>query len=1099
MKRLSLLAVCILILFSSITFPAPVAAKSGVDIVFLIDRSGSMGPAINGVQDNVNHFADLLAARGISYRLGLVTYELGVTRTDLTSDVHTFKSQVSQISVDGGTESGLDAIMDAGQNYPFDVNSSKYFVLIGDEPISSELGYTNDSVVQYLKSNNITLTVIGTGSNKYQLEQFSNETGGQYLDLYSDFSATLTSIFDQIQRIPTLEIVSPSSGQMISSLNTSFIPTVKVTDPDSDALQLAYYIDGETTPRDTKTVSNTMTAQTVSFNALPIAALIEGNHTMKFTVNDGSEAVQDTVSFIVDSASPALIEPSIVTTATMIQITGSATDGVSGLHSAPYRFTVGSTPAAWTVSTTHTQSGLVPNTTYPVSFEARDAAGHIGIVTRSVLTDAQVPVMAKSSLTETSIELSVQDSNPAATAYQMMAGSHYVNASGGLTSTPEWITLTGKKMKVTGLAPNTDYTFQAKARNASNKETDFGTVLSVRTLATPPSNVSTEQEQRWIKLSWPAVAGATHYEVEADGAVSSVGVSTSYTHSGLAPNTMHTYRVRVNNAGGAGGWSQPTIAFTLPDPPAVPSGVQAVPLQTEMTFSWDVVAMAESYDVEADGVIYAAGSNLSYKHTGLQPKTEHTYRVRAANAGGIGQWSEPVTVRTLPYPPLTPDGLAGQPLIHQVTVQWKSSNEADGYEIEVDGQIINNGNQLTYVHKELRPFTFHTYRVRAVNAGGKSGWSAPLDVTTHPEKPAKPANVMTTADQQAITLMWYQVAHAEDYEVELDGGQVVSVTDNQFLHEGLKPDTEHTYRIRARNISGYSDWTAPARMTTFPSGENGENLSLTNMAAIVTNRTITLSWDTVAPNAKYEIEVDGVISDNGENTIYHHGGLQANEFHTYKIRLKNESSPGTWVAVLSLSTQSDPPGAPSSLEAFATNNKIELRWDIVNGASGYDLEIDGETVDAGTSDDYIHAQLAPGTAHTYRLRAKNETGVTAWSPAIIQSTTSPAYWVDGKLGQTFDLSLLAFNVQDFSELTFVVEYDPNELEVADLYQYTPKADQMASGTIPGSGLDVTYTPGRIAYKLSRNIVPGTSWSGEVGTVIFKSKINGKTAINVVVE
>lgn len=1098
MKRLSLLAISLLILLSTITFPAPAAARSGVDIVFLIDQSGSMGPSINAVQNNVNHFADLLAARGISYRLGLVTYETYVTRMDLTSDVNAFKGQVSQINVFGGTENGLDAIMNAAQNYPFDVNASKYFILIGDENIYSEQGYMDANVIEYLKSNNITLTVIGTESIKPQLEQFSNATGGQYLNLYSDFSTSLTSIFDQIQRIPTLEIVSPSTGQMLSDLNTT-IPTIKVTDPDSDALQLAYYVDAETSPRDTKTVSNTMTAQTVSFNALDIAALAEGNHTMKFTVNDGSETVQDTVSFRVDKASPVLAEPSIVTTATTIQITGSATDGVSGLHSAPYRFSVGSAPAAWTASTTHTQSGLTPNTAYPVSFEARDAAGHVGTVTRSVLTDAQVPVVVKGPLTETSIELSMQDSNPALTAYQIKAGSQYVNASGGVTSTPSWITLTGKKIKVTGLAPNTDYTFQAKARNASNKETDLSTALSVRTLANPPSNVSTQAEQRWIKLSWPGTAGATHYEVEADGTVLSAGASTSYTHNGLAPNTKHTYRVRVNNAGGTGGWSQPVTVFTLPDPPAIPSGVKALPLQTEMTISWDAVALAESYDVEVDGVIQPAGSGLTYKHTGLQPKTEHTYRVRAANAGGIGQWSEPVIIRTLPYPPPTPEGLSGQPLIHQVTIQWKSSNEADGYEIEMDGQIVNNGNQLTYVHEGLRPLTNHTYRVRAVNAGGKSGWSAPLDIKTHPEKPVKPTNVMTTADQQSITLMWYQVAHAEDYEVELDGGQVVTVTDNQFLHEGLKPDTGHTYRIRARNISGYSDWTAPAKMTTFPSGENGQNLSLTNMAAIVTNRAITISWDTVAPNAKYEIEVDGIMSDNGDNTIFHHGGLQANEFHTYKIRLKNDSGPGTWVAVLSLSTLPDPPDAPPSLEAFGSNNMIELRWDLVNGASGYDLEIDGETVDAGSSDEYIHEQLAPGTSHTYRLRAKNETGVTAWSPAITQSTTSPTYWVDGKLNQTFDLSLLAFNVQDFSELTFVVEYNPDELEIADLYQYTPEADLMTEGAIPGSGLDVTFAPGRITYKLRHNIVPGTSWSGEVATVVFKSKINGRTAIDVVVE
>ncbi|MNF97915.1 hypothetical protein D3C84_807590 [compost metagenome] len=84
-------------------------------------------------------------------------------------------------------------------------------------------------------------------------------------------------------------------------------------------------------------------------------------------------------------------------------------------------------------------------------------------------------------------------------------------------------------------------------------------------------------------------------------------------------------------------------------------------------------------------------------------------------------------------------------------------------------------------------------------------------------------------------------------------------------------------------------------------------------------------------------------------------------------------------------------------------------------------------------------------------------------------------------------------------MTFVMEYDPSQITPVDLYQYTPAADLMASGTIPGSSLDVTYKPGRITYKLKHNIVPGTSWSGEVATLTFKSAINGQAAVDVAVE
>ncbi|THF72123.1 hypothetical protein E6C55_33455 [Cohnella fermenti] len=86
------------------------------------------------------------------------------------------------------------------------------------------------------------------------------------------------------------------------------------------------------------------------------------------------------------------------------------------------------------------------------------------------------------------------------------------------------------------------------------------------------------------------------------------------------------------------------------------------------------------------------------------------------------------------------------------------------------------------------------------------------------------------------------------------------------------------------------------------------------------------------------------------------------------------------------------------------------------------------------------------------------------------------------------LSILASNVQDFSELEFVVTYDPSRMEVADLYDFTPQADVMAAGTIPGSNLEVTYQPGKIIFRKKMNIVPGTSWSGEVTTIVFRASV-----------
>lgn len=140
----------------------PASAKSKIDIVFIIDRSGSMGDDIDDVRRNVGQFVDKLSAQGFDYQLGLVSYESNPKRYALTNNVETFKDNLRNIDVGGGTENGLDAIMEAINRYVFELNSFKYFVLIGDEKIYSDDGYSLGYVQQKLIDHDIVLTSVAT-------------------------------------------------------------------------------------------------------------------------------------------------------------------------------------------------------------------------------------------------------------------------------------------------------------------------------------------------------------------------------------------------------------------------------------------------------------------------------------------------------------------------------------------------------------------------------------------------------------------------------------------------------------------------------------------------------------------------------------------------------------------------------------------------------------------------------------------------------------------------------------------------------------------------------------------------------------------------
>ncbi|MGB8451633.1 MAG: VWA domain-containing protein [Anaerocolumna sp.] len=323
------------------TQSSTVYAGNKIDLIFIIDRSGSMSSSINSVRSEIGNFTSALQNQGISYRLGLVTYESNVRNYGFTTDVTVFKQWLNGVNVGGGTENGLDAIEDAASNSIFQVDAIKYFVLIGDEVVTSSSGNTIAGTQNLLNSYDITLTAVGINGIKSQFESLSNATGGLYLDLYSGFGTNLTSIFQQIQAIPQFDIMCPSSGSVFGGTKNTLIPTLSVTDADGDALTCTLFVDSESTGRETRIITNTKTPQLVSFNTFNASTLSEGNHTLRFTVSDARDTISGSVTMSVDKTAPVTSNVSISSTDSTIAVSGSADDSLSGMNISPYRFSVG--------------------------------------------------------------------------------------------------------------------------------------------------------------------------------------------------------------------------------------------------------------------------------------------------------------------------------------------------------------------------------------------------------------------------------------------------------------------------------------------------------------------------------------------------------------------------------------------------------------------------------------------------------------------------------------------------------------------------------------------------------------------------------------
>lgn len=482
-----------------------------------------------------------------------------------------------------------------------------------------------------------------------------------------------------------------------------------------------------------------------------------------------------------------------------------------------------------------------------------------------------------------------------------------------------------------------------------------------------PQNLYSEATETTVLLQWEPVETAALYDVEVDGVVHSVDSQTSYLHTGLLAGTVHTYRVRAKTTNVTGGWSEPLEVFTVP---GIPQSIQAISTSQSVSLSWQPVPGALSYEVEIYGLPIDAGASTAYLHTELNPNTQTTYRVRAKNDSGIGQWSPIVAQSTLPA---VPTGLKANASSSSAMITWNSTAGATAYDLEVNGEILEGLTQPSFQHMNLFPNEIQSYRVRAKNPLGLSQWSSIVTVQT---LPATPKNLVGAAEKTQILLSWASVEGATAYDLEVDGAVMENITATEYLHKNLTPDLKHTYRVRARNGIVLGEWSGAISVITLLEGE-------LRITANPYSTQISVSWNALPGATSYDIEVNGVIISNGLSTSYIHRNLLPNTTHTYRVRARSQGGLGQWSAAVSATTIF---GTPQNLQAIAYSDSITVFWQAVAGATGYDVFVDGRVISIGDNTHYYHMALEPYSWHVYRVRARGEGIVGEWSSAISKAT-----------------------------------------------------------------------------------------------------------------
>jgi YD repeat-containing protein len=494
-------------------------------------------------------------------------------------------------------------------------------------------------------------------------------------------------------------------------------------------------------------------------------------------------------------------------------------------------------------STSHSDTGLSPNTTYVYQVRATDGAGNLSAFSSSVSVTTPdtmapsapgTPSFSALTMTSATANWSAATDDVGVTGYQYRLNSGSWQSLGNVLS-----------VALTGLSPAVSYTFEVRARDAANNfgATSTGTFTTPDTAApsAPGTPTFSGITMTAATASWTAATdnvGVAGYDYKVNsGSWQSLGNVVSVSLNSLSAATSYTVSVRARDASGnLSPASSGTFATTDTSAPTTPTSLSAsAPNSTTVNLIWtastDNVGVS-GYRIRRGGTQIGTSATTAYTDTTVSGSTAYSYTVSAYDAAGnASAQSSPANVTTPDtIPPSTPSGLSATAAsATQVNLTWNASSDTGGsglagYRIYRNGAHISSTASASYSDTSASASTAYSYTVVAYdNANNLSGHSNTASLTTPAAVPTVPG--ITTqygTNSSNFSVQWTVPSGPLSYyqlEVTVNSGtpSYLTLYPPQTSRGFQGGDTDWAFRIRACNASSQcSLWSNPVTWHTCP-------------------------------------------------------------------------------------------------------------------------------------------------------------------------------------------------------------------------------------------------------------------------------------------
>lgn len=293
----------------------------------------------------------------------------------------------------------------------------------------------------------------------------------------------------------------------------------------------------------------------------------------------------------------------------------------------------------------------------------------------------------------------------------------------------------------------------------------------------------------------------------------------------------------------------PVVAnFRDGPPPAAPPNLTAsidrsMPLAPVVNLAWSDNSPDETrFDVERSPrsqdqwtlVGNTAADISTYTDGTANVNTLYDYRVRSHSGNGDSVYTNIAPASTFLAPAKPAHLTAAQIDYNHANLTWNplpdnspSNGKADSVTIERSQDEGNNWIVLasqdavitSYIDAQVLCDGSYTYRLKAINTGGASPYSDTVSLTIACPKPLTPDSLTANAVfPDKIGLSWSACQYATSYVIERSPGnsgvwsELITIPSSQtaYMDDHLKPGADFSYRIKAVNKTGRSDYSPVA-------------------------------------------------------------------------------------------------------------------------------------------------------------------------------------------------------------------------------------------------------------------------------------------------